>query len=1781
MNTTLPEMVEQYKQDLIKYKIINVVETPVDLGKVALTTEERKALTSSTTEDEIDIKLDLKQLRPLENKRYIEIDENYFEIVDIDAATGVTTFQKVAKEDVEFMDEVRNTSFTSFQSITEGTSVERLNQLLTGYIFDKAVYKVEFVDMFSGGKSRFKSNSEIYKRWSLFSTPGIPPVIKTSDEEIGMPETYNEASIDNLRLLQEYHNYLADKELEVLITEREKLLLPGQELTEEDLAELKNIADAKRSGIADIADAIAFITPEFGIQLRQGYYHQWSEEDKAAYDLYKQTGKYPFGVLPHKFIYINTRNTSNQGESKSGDIQQVFDADKNSYFEITDEMAAKSDVFATIRDGMLKNNIQVLNVRSGKKGIKDNIYPLQNLETGTLNTLDEITPLVQRSDKLIMVQRISDKPKTRAVFGKQLRNNQLTNILDSDTIVLNPNLPGKEVELTGKEIKELYSAIFDEYLSRKEKRVFDEYGITDIVEALSSDTEIDFGTAGFRIDGRVMNFIEAKNHLKRKLQERIKNDEVIRQGNLSQELLAKIELRSTSNGLDFTIPLSFPGNNKFSSLLTRIASKEILDVSLSGKNYVVAAAPGIFKVFDHKLREYVKRELRMYEVDTSGEETKIYAAEILVSPDFLTKFGFEIGDEIDLDTLLENIPQEALEAFGARTPHTGKSSSIAFVVAGLLPKNYSNHILVPGNIVQVTGMDFDFDKLFTYFYNLKVFTDENGNQIVSRTNAVYDIDELKNASDAALENTLLEIINGIQLDPKHHEEAVTPLNTQMYEGFINTYITDDYTSTDVRFESPLYDIQMVSRYQAAAKLVGIYANSYTGIAVLTSAAEDIQTRTEIGVGINASKHIRYKHTGENLVVNGEEIVSIPGKKSDMFLTRIVSTSPITNRPITYFLTKDISGAVDAGNNPYQNSWNENPDTANAKVFLESLGIDGNTVGLILNSEAVRDFANILGNYRAKGAYSAFMEALKNLGYNYTLSKTFLDDVIINAEGLSLPPISVQDLHLITAYRAGKLDALIKSLPETSQAQAVQTEEGVVEDFGIDFRTDLTNNVEQVEKANVRRAVATIYFGVKDNSKVESRVKKEGREYLFVDISSGLVPTNDIIDAVKQFISSTGAVSVNMIGDNLSKLPERSQESANNFMVPILEAIKDQVRVVVTRGESGIQEASALAAKQAGIKTNVFSTKDLSFTSQLGNKITESPEEFYKRFGATGLVEPAQRSDRYEFKSLEELDRKIDEIELNALKIFIGAYYAGKELSNDLQLLTPDKLDENTDLFIFLEYIQKLTARLNNTKPRLISLDSIQTILTGNRTLQSSYVRAIQNIVSAEQLTGNVFVSKAMLSAIDKMRNMTGKTYFGERSLKLIGRMLNYWMLTKEGSPISSWYNDETIKRMYFNDDPGANLGDKLDLIKKNAKLAKNKFVQRLDTITVKVSGIEFKVIVFPQTDETIPGEMDEIRKDFEDILNRPSMFYKNEEDRQALKQFAKDLIYNSFFSTAFVPGYGNYFNIIPESFFTKPQPGEKMSLVTFYSRNLQNAETNSAFFDEAIFDIIRSIGHTSPESFSSIIPRYTGKVNKTPIDMNNDIIQNEYKSMIESRLAKEIEVRKLKSEEAISDLRSKISKEVLIELQEWGMIEIDPNKFTEIEESKVEEFMDEERFTEHEDQIENFIRKDLPLFISRKTESKTFPVIVYIRVGENTYSPIQPLGMGKRFVELNLRNSATKKISNKSIFGEMGGKATGAKGIKSIPAQSIKYLERALNPKLEVENITNTLVSKNCKLNGL
>jgi hypothetical protein len=1156
------------------------------------------------------------------------------------------------------------------------------------------------------------------------------------------------------------------------------------------------------------------------------------------------------------------------------------------------------------------------------------------------------------------------------------------------------------------------------------------------------------------------------------------------------------------------------------------------------------------------------------------KDGEIQYAEMAVSPEFLTKFGYQIGDNIDLNTLLKVIPEEARVGLTYRTPHTGKSSTVVFKIVSLLPDTYKKHIFVPGNIVTVTGMDFDFDKLFALFYNLEVTTNEEGEQEVYRIPGVYTLEDLQTASVKEIENTMLEILEAIQFQEKHFEEAITPLNTEMYEDFIEKYIVDDYRASDILFESPLYDVQVVTRYQVAQKLVGIYANAYTGLGILTTSSEQIDNAKEIGAYIHTSKSIQYEDSNSSLVVNGVTIYDeLVGKRGTFQLDRVVSTSPITGKPITYYLTKDISGAVDAGNNPYQASINEGPETANAKVFLESLGIDGRIVSLLINSHKVRAVTTAFRNNQKEGMNTAFMYPDGDVrGLDYV----FLKDVRKHSPNLALPTFNVTDLYFINAYRTGKLDQLIASLPQTSPV--VQTARDIA---GVKLETNLqivpatTYKGIDIDESNTRSAEGTLSFVFKaDNNtkKIKQFAEKYERGFLEIDISSGYVVTDEMVDSIVDFINSRDIKTLHITGNNVFGLFDKNQTVANEFMQELLSKVKDaggEISTLIARGESGIQEAAIKAADMLDITTTIRAPKNYSYTTKL-NTIVEGEENFLRRFGIGSVETETVSPKQYEFDSVESLERKVEEIETSALKLFAAAHFAGKELMNDYALITPDKLDEVTDLFLILEYLGKLDAMDRGTEQRLLDKGILQDIISNGKSLQGAYVNSYRRTIQKEGLT-NIAAFDSMQSMIDHIRTIVGKDYLQAAELKLLTRVLNYWMLTKEGSPISSWYNETTMKRLYFEEE---NLKTRLDLLKQNPALRNNPLIQRLDTLEVgsKEEQAGINVVVLSGVDEISAEDTKELKDALAEMLYSPSKITKDSESRKRIQRFAEDLIYNAFFATAFLPTYGGYTNLIPERFLTEPRKEETKSLVKFYREELDKASKDPTYFlsGNALFDVIRAIGHTNPGKFSPLIPRYTGKVSEATID--EVVLERDVKTYIKEKIQANKDFEGLstaKQEELVKALEAEARKEI----NAWNSIIINPRQFA-VDENQLEDYMDSEIIYDSKSQVDGFIELNLPVFITRKTKLKSFPVITYMRVGEIEYAPIQPLGMGKNFFELNLR-SVTGKIKNDSIFTTDSRQRTD-KGLKKIPQASIKYLKQAREITLDLRESSNTKSTKKC-----
>ena len=84
-----------------------------------------------------------------------------------------------------------------------------------------------------------------------------------------------------------------------------------------------------------------------------------------------------------------------------------------------------------------------------------------------------------------------------------------------------------------------------------------------------------------------------------------------------------------------------------------------------------------------------------------------YYSEIVVSERFLRKFGFT-AEQFHKG----EIPEEFLYISGVRIPTEDKHSMVNCKIVDILPDSYGNAIMLPNEIVELSGADFDIDALY-------------------------------------------------------------------------------------------------------------------------------------------------------------------------------------------------------------------------------------------------------------------------------------------------------------------------------------------------------------------------------------------------------------------------------------------------------------------------------------------------------------------------------------------------------------------------------------------------------------------------------------------------------------------------------------------------------------------------------------------------------------------------------------------------------------------------------------------------------------------------------------------------------------------------------------------------------------------------------------------------------------------------------------------------------------------------------------------------------------
>ncbi len=208
---------------------------------------------------------------------------------------------------------------------------------------------------------------------------------------------------------------------------------------------------------------------------------------------------------------------------------------------------------------------------------------------------------------------------------------------------------------------------------------------------------------------------------------------------------ADLDLMSLENG-GFKYPLF--ANRSYKKVLAAMLSeisRGVLRPKISGLGSVQVSSAGmLFKwgtknsniIFTEDFNESLKY--------TRYEDGNLKSAQVLISREYFENKGVDVElltKELEdgrrvIDT--DKVDAELLKSIGAKLPNRNHSSMLRIEIAGFLPKEFKNIVIVPDEITKQMNSDFDIDHLYKYLYNYRVRRRTNSKPISAERKTQFD-----------------------------------------------------------------------------------------------------------------------------------------------------------------------------------------------------------------------------------------------------------------------------------------------------------------------------------------------------------------------------------------------------------------------------------------------------------------------------------------------------------------------------------------------------------------------------------------------------------------------------------------------------------------------------------------------------------------------------------------------------------------------------------------------------------------------------------------------------------------------------------------------------------------------------------------------------------------------------------------------------------------------------------------------------------------------------------
>ena len=387
---------------------------------------------------------------------------------------------------------------------------------------------------------------------------------------------------------------------------------------------------------------------------------------------------------------------------------------KSSSFPLLPQLTAGTKLEA-LRQLMEEKGIARASYQTANKvgAMRTAVDPL-SLES--LKEADNATLILNRNDFRIQqdVPFKSDmKKEDKIAMGTQIFKLLFGDgMLQQTGFILNGN------SYTGQQLYDIYEKSFGELVKIKKQSLYKELGLNEQGEAVDQQEAV------------------------RKLQNLLQKEAIGRDYPLQDIKGLEVSTLYDTQGNpyhEFKVPLWLSSNsNRFESLLNAIVTKRVMEHKIPGNSFVVGSENGF--AYEDTLSDVSKsriiyfdnydgKALKAVNVDKEGNLQK---AQVFIP----SKFKSSNGKLVDLFEIKDNqykylekrkngsfrlkegmIDPEILSNFSFRTPTSAHVSGSILEIAGILPPEMGDLMIVPKNFTKQKGLDFDVDKENVYQLN--------------------------------------------------------------------------------------------------------------------------------------------------------------------------------------------------------------------------------------------------------------------------------------------------------------------------------------------------------------------------------------------------------------------------------------------------------------------------------------------------------------------------------------------------------------------------------------------------------------------------------------------------------------------------------------------------------------------------------------------------------------------------------------------------------------------------------------------------------------------------------------------------------------------------------------------------------------------------------------------------------------------------------------------------------------------------------------------------------